>query len=65
MTIKVERTFTESRFSNNMTIRDSTRFESILVKSSITLWIMSARINSTIFADSGEIILGRHALLWE
>jgi hypothetical protein len=65
MTIKVERTFTKSRFSNNMTIRDSTRFESILVKSSITLWIMSARINSTIFADSGEIILGRHALLWE
>ncbi len=65
MTIKVERTFTESRFSNHMTIRDSTRFESILVKSSITLWIMSARINSTIFADSGEIILGRHALLWE
>ena len=65
MTIKVERTFTESRISNHMTIRDSTRFESILVKSIITIWIMSARINSTIFADSGEIILGRHALLWE
>lgn len=53
MFMKAEGTFTESKFSTGMSIHDSTRSENTLVKSSITPWIITTRINSTIFADSG------------
>ena len=60
-----EGTFTESRFSTGMSIHDSTRSENTLVRSSITPWIITIRVNCTIFADSVANNLSHHTLLWE
>ena len=53
MFMKAEGTFTESKFSTGMSIHDSTRSENILVRSSITPWIITTRLNTSIFASSG------------
>ncbi|WP_462157810.1 hypothetical protein [Pseudoalteromonas sp. GB56] len=51
--LKTEGTFTESKVSTGMSIHDSTRSENVVIKSSITPWIISSRINSSTFATSG------------
>lgn len=53
MYVKAEGTFNESKFSTGMSIHDSTRSENVLVKSSITPWIITTKISSSIFATSG------------
>lgn len=53
MFIKTEGTFTESKISTGMAIHDSTRSENTLVRSSITPWVITSRVHSTIFATSG------------
>lgn len=53
MYLKTEGTFNESKFSTGMSIHDSTRSENVLVRSSITPWIITAKISSSIFATSG------------
>ncbi|MBW8192636.1 hypothetical protein K0504_16480 [Neiella marina] len=53
MYLKAEGTYTESKISTGMSIHDSTRSENVVVQSSITPWIITSRINSTIFATSG------------
>ncbi|MFT5082318.1 MAG: hypothetical protein ACI9Y1_000342 [Lentisphaeria bacterium] len=50
---KCEGTFTESKISTGTGIYDSTRSENTLVRSSITPWIIVARIVSSTFAASG------------
>ena len=53
MFMKTEGTYTESRVSTGMAIHDSTRSENVVVRSSITPWIITSRINTSIFATSG------------
>ena len=53
MWLKTEGTFTESKISTGMAIHDSTRSENVVVRSSITPWIITSRIISTTFATSG------------
>jgi hypothetical protein len=50
---KCEGTFTESTISTGTGIYDSTRSKNILVRSSITPWVIAARIVSSTFADTG------------
>ncbi len=50
---KCEGTFTESKIATGTGIHDSTRSENTLVRSSITPWIITSRIVSTTFADTG------------
>lgn len=50
---KCEGTFTESKISTGTGIHDSTRSENVLVRSSITPWIIVSRIVSTTFASTG------------
>lgn len=54
MWMKTEGTYTESRISTGMAITDSTRSENVVVRSSITPWIISSRVLSSIFATSGS-----------
>jgi hypothetical protein len=51
--MKTEGTFAESKVSTGMSIHDSTRSENVIVKSSITPWVVSSRISSSTFATSG------------
>lgn len=53
MYMKTEGTFAESKISTGMSIHDSTRSENVIVKSSITPWVVSSRITSSTFATSG------------
>jgi hypothetical protein len=50
---KCEGTFTESKISTGTGIHDSTRSENVLVRSSITPWVIVSRLISTTFADTG------------
>jgi hypothetical protein len=50
---KCEGTFTESKISTGTGIHDSTRSENILVRSSITPWVIVSRVVSTTFAGTG------------
>ncbi|MBU2894096.1 hypothetical protein KO495_12310 [Colwellia sp. D2M02] len=50
---KCEGTFTESKIATGTGIHDSTRSENTLVRSSITPWIITSRVVSTTFADTG------------
>lgn len=50
---KCEGTFTESKISTGASIHDSTRSENVLVRSSITPWVIATKIVSTTFAASG------------
>ncbi|RUO28121.1 hypothetical protein CWE12_12940 [Aliidiomarina sedimenti] len=54
MYMKTEGTFSESKISTGMSIHDSTRSENVIVKSSITPWIVSSRITTSTFATSGQ-----------
>jgi len=54
MYIKTEGTFSESKISTGMSIHDSTRSENVVVKSSITPWVVSSRITSSTFATAGS-----------
>jgi hypothetical protein len=53
MWMKTEGTYTESKISTGMSIHDSTRSENVVVRSSITPWIISSRILTSTFATSG------------
>ncbi|WP_444893118.1 hypothetical protein ACJJIE_23120 [Microbulbifer sp. TRSA001] len=50
---KCEGTFTESKISTGTGIHDSTRSENVLVRSSITPWVIVTRVVSSTFAASG------------
>jgi hypothetical protein len=50
---KCEGTFSESKISTGTSIHDSTRSENVLVRSSITPWIITSRLVSTTFAATG------------
>jgi hypothetical protein len=54
MYMKTEGTFAESKISTGMSIHDSTRSENVVVKSSITPWVVSSRITTSTFASSGN-----------
>lgn len=56
---KCEGTFTESQLSTGTSIYDSTRSENVLVRSSITPWVIVSRIVSSTFAG-----VGRRNLEW-
>ncbi|MGL4667267.1 MAG: hypothetical protein ACRCWR_04990 [Saezia sp.] len=51
---KAEGTFTESKLSTGMSIHDSTRSENMLVRSSITPWVMTSRLVTSTFAGVGQ-----------
>lgn len=51
--LKVEGTFTESKISTGASIHDSTRSENVLVRSSITPWVIVCRLVSSTFAATG------------
>ncbi|GAA0350955.1 hypothetical protein GCM10009092_14190 [Bowmanella denitrificans] len=53
MWMKTEGTYTESKISTGMAIHDSTRSENVVVRSSITPWIITSRITTSTFATSG------------
>ncbi len=53
MWMKTEGTFTESKISTGMSIHDSTRSENVVVRSSITPWIITSRVVTSTFATSG------------
>ena len=50
---KCEGTFTESKISTGMSIHDSTRSENVVVRSSITPWVIASRLTTTVFAATG------------
>ena len=54
MYFKTEGTFSESKVSTGMSIHDSTRSENVVVKSSITPWVVSSRIVSSTYATAGS-----------
>jgi hypothetical protein len=54
MYMKTEGTYTESKISTGMSIHDSTRSENVVVKSSITPWVITSRLVTSIFASSGN-----------
>ncbi|WP_299195873.1 hypothetical protein [uncultured Amphritea sp.] len=51
--LKIEGTFTESKISTGTGIHDSTRSENVLVRSSITPWVIVCRMVSSTFAGTG------------
>lgn len=50
---KCEGTYTESRLSTGTSIYDSTRSENVVVRSSMTPWVISTQVRSVTFAESG------------
>lgn len=54
MYMKTEGTYTESKISTGMSIHDSTRSENVVVRSSITPWVITSRLITSIFATSGS-----------
>ncbi|RLV58749.1 hypothetical protein D5018_15740 [Parashewanella curva] len=63
--LKVEGTFTESKISTGNSIHDSTRSENVLVRSSITPWVIVCRIVSSTFASTGMQNLEHPRLILE
>lgn len=53
MWMKTEGTYTESKVATGMSIHDSTRSENVVVRSSITPWLITSRITTSTFATSG------------
>ncbi len=47
-------TYAESKLSTGTSIHDSTRSENVVVRSSMTPWIITSRIISSCFAESGS-----------
>jgi hypothetical protein len=54
MYMKTDGTYTESKISTGMSIHDSTRSENVVVRSSITPWVITSRLATSIFATSGS-----------
>ncbi|MFT6270955.1 MAG: hypothetical protein ACJAVV_003794 [Alphaproteobacteria bacterium] len=54
MYMKTDGTYTESKISTGMSIHDSTRSENVVVRSSITPWVITSRLLTSIFATSGS-----------
>ncbi len=50
---KCEGTYTESRLSTGASIYDSTRSENVVVRSSMTPWVITTQLRSVTFAESG------------
>lgn len=50
---KCEGTYTESRLSTGTSIYDSTRSENVVVRSSMTPWVIATQLRSVTFAESG------------
>jgi hypothetical protein len=46
-------TYSESRLATGMSIYDSTRSENLIVRSSLTPWLLVSRLRTTILAESG------------
>lgn len=65
MWMKTEGTYTESKISTGMAYNDSTRSENVVVRSSITPWILTSRIVSSTYATSGMMNLERQRLVLE
>lgn len=68
MSVKMEGTYTESKISTGMAYNDSTRSENVVVRTSMTPWILTSRILSSTYATSGmknlempRLILGMDA----
>lgn len=61
---RVQGTFTESRVSTGMSIYDSTRSENVVVRSSLTPWVICANVYSSTFAMSGVDNLEHARLVW-
>lgn len=61
---RVQGTFTESRVSTGMSIYDSTRSENVVVRSSLTPWVICADLYSSTFAMSGVDNLEHARLVW-
>lgn len=57
-------TFTESRVSTGMSIYDSTRSENVVVRASMTPWVICANVYSSTFAMSGMENLEHARLIW-
>jgi len=47
-------TYSESKVSTGASIHDSTRSENVVVRSSITPWILTSRLRTCCFAESGS-----------
>ena len=54
LSIKTEGTYTESKISTGMAYNDSTRSENVVVRSSITPWVLVSRLQSSTYATSGS-----------
>lgn len=65
MWMKTEGTYTESKISTGMAFNDSTRSENVVVRSSITPWILTSRIVTSTYASSGMMNLERPRLVLE
>lgn len=61
---RVQGTFTESKVSTGMSIYDSTRSENVVVRSSMTPWVICANLHSSTFAMSGVDNLEHARLVW-
>lgn len=57
-------TFTESKVSTGMSIYDSTRSENVVVRASMTPWVICANVYSSTFAMSGMDNLEHARLVW-
>lgn len=57
-------TFTESRVSTGMSIYDSTRSENVVIRASMTPWVICANLYSSTFAMSGMDNLEHARLVW-
>lgn len=57
-------TFTESKVSTGMSIYDSTRSENVVVRASMTPWVICANVHSSTFALSGVDNLEHARLIW-
>lgn len=53
MMLQAKGTYTESKISTGMALHDSTRSENTVIRSSITPWVITSRIQTSIFSTSG------------
>lgn len=54
LSIKTEGTYTESKISTGMAYNDSTRSENVVVRSSITPWVLLSTLQSSTYATTGS-----------
>ncbi len=61
---RCEGTYTESRLSTGTSIYDSTRSENVVVRSSMTPWVITSAVRTVTFAESGarNLEFPRHIL---